>query len=163
MAEGTPLAHTLLYTHSTGGFSQIPIPDAQSEGICLLGLHDGVVYGVARQKLYRLADDAWSFVMDIQLGNDFREMVFFDNYAVIASGWNSSGAGARGGFEIVDLVNLTSRHYTTADVPLPSDSIFALETQAISETVCRLWFGTFQGLAYCDIDLTALEMTPAEK
>ncbi|MCF7946779.1 MAG: hypothetical protein K9K80_02485 [Spirochaetia bacterium] len=80
-------------------------------------------------------------------------MVIFDSYAVIASGWNTSGSGDSKGIEIINLETGISYHYTSDDIPLPSDAVFALEVQQINNDSVRLWFGTFDGIAYCDVIL----------
>ena len=76
-----------------------------------------------------------------------------DQYAFIISGWNSSGDGERSGLEVVDLQEKVSTHYTSADIPLPSEVVFAEEIQDFGNNKYRLWLGTFKGLGYCDLQL----------
>lgn len=96
-------------------------------------------------------------VSDLTLGNDFRQMVIFAGFAVIASGWNSDGQGEMGGIEMVDLKTGASRRYSTADIPLPNGAVFTIAVQHPASGSYRLWMGTYNGLAVCDISLDELD------
>jgi hypothetical protein len=80
-------------------------------------------------------------------------MVIVEDYAIIASGWNSDGPGAGNGFEILNLNSNESKFYTTQNTPLPSDTVFAVAAQKVGLSKYRIWFGTNDGLAYCTVDL----------
>ena len=90
---------------------------------------------------------------NIELGNDFRDMVIFDKFAVIASGLSSDGPGRNSGIEVIDLETMGTTYYTFPDIPLPSDSVFSLEVQDLGDETYRLWIGTFEGVAFCTIQL----------
>ena len=144
--------HTLLYSHADGSFKKIPIPDAHSEGIMMLGSDGELLYGVARQKLYKFIDNTWVEIMPLQLGNDFRDMVVFDSYIIIASGWNSNGPGKGEGVEIIDLRTRESAYYNATTIALPSSEVFALGLQTLGTSTYRIWFGTRSGIAYCELN-----------
>lgn len=145
--------HTLRYSHETNTFTKVPIADSSSEGIMYMAGNGEKLYGVARQKLFVLEGSRWVALYPILLGNDFRDMVIVENFAIIASGWNRYGAGLKAGFEIVDLLTGQSQFYSSTNIPMPSDAIFALASQQTGERHYRLWFGSNSGLAYCDITL----------
>ncbi len=111
------------------------------------------IYGAARQMLYKYSDGVWKELCNIELGNDFRDMVIFDKFAVIASGLSSDGPGRNSGIEVIDLETMDTTYYTFPDIPLPSDSVFSLEVQDLGDETYRLWIGTFEGVAFCTIQL----------
>ena len=142
----------LKYNYTTNTFSKVSLPDSNCEGIRSF-VRDGTkVYGVARQKLYVYTQGgAWESFCSIRLGNDFRGMRIADSYLFIASGWNSNGAGEHGGLEVVDLIHKTTRYYTSSDIYIPSDTIFAIEIEQRSQDNYRLWLGTMNGVANCQL------------
>jgi hypothetical protein len=148
------MPYVLRYDYGSDTFTKAYLPDGNSEGIRAFATDGNVVYGASRQKLFRYISGKWEEYCDIQLGNDFRGMKAAGNYLFIISGWNSSGDGSSGGLEVVDLEARASTHYDAEDIPLPTNAIFAIEVQKLRATDFRLWLGTFNGLAYCDLDLT---------
>jgi len=90
--------------------------------------------------------------MPLQLGNDFRDMVVFDSYIIIASGWNSNGPGKGEGVEIIDLRTRESAYYNATTIALPSSEVFALGLQTLGTSTYRIWFGTRSGIAYCELN-----------
>lgn len=148
--------HSLLYSHADGLFKKIPIPDANSEGIMMLAADDEFLYGVARQKLYKFVNNSWVEIMPLQIGNDFRDMVVFDSYIILASGWNQDGPGKGEGIEIVDLNTRESAYYNASTISLPSSEVFALGAQKLDASTYRIWFGTYSGIAYCEINTAKL-------
>lgn len=145
--------HTLQYSHENNEFTKIPTSSSNTEGIMMMATNNSTLYGVGRQQMYKLEDSQWVKLCSIHLGNDIRDLVVFDTYAIIASGWNKNGPGERGGIELVNLETLETQYYTANDIPLPSDAVFALSAQKIESGSWRLWFGTKDGLAYCDVSL----------
>lgn len=145
--------HTLRYSHANNKFTKVPITDKSSEGIMYMASDGTALYGVGRQKLFVLEDSGWVEKCPIIIGNDFRDMVIVEDYAIIASGWNSDGPGEGDGFEILNLNSGESKFYTTKNTPLPSDAVFALAAQKVGSVKYRIWFGTNDGLAYCTVNL----------
>lgn len=143
--------HTLRYSHENDTFTKIPITDSASEGIMYMASDGTNLYGAARQKLFVLEAAGWVEKCPILLGNDFKNMIIVGRYAIIASGWNSNGAGNHAGFEIVNLTSEQSKCYTSENTPLPSDTVLSLAAQKIGVSRYKLWFGTNNGLAYCTV------------
>jgi hypothetical protein len=147
----TNMNFVLKYNYATNTFTKMYLPES-SQGIRVF-VRDGTkVYGVARQKLYVYTQGGtWEYFCGIELGNDFRGMKIADNYLFVISGWNSDGAGRASGLEVVDLLNKTTRYYTSSDIYIPSDYIFAIEIEQRSQNNYRLWLGTMNGIANCQL------------
>lgn len=148
----TNMPFVLKYSYTTNTFTKVYLPDMNCEGIRAF-VRDGTkVYGVARQKIYVFTQGgSWESFCSIELGNDFRGMRIADSYLFIVSGWNSNGAGQFGGLEVVDLINKTTRYYTSSDIYIPSNTIFAIEIEQRSQNNYRLWLGTMNGVANCQL------------
>jgi hypothetical protein len=143
----TNMPFVLKYSYTTNTFTKVYLPDMNSEGIRSF-VRDGTkVYGVARQKLYVFTQGgSWESFCNISMQYDFRGMRIADSYLFIVSGWNSAG-----GMEVVDLLNKTTRLYTSADIYIPSNYIFAIEIEQRSQNNYRLWLGTMNGVANCQL------------
>jgi hypothetical protein len=147
------MPYVLRYDYGTNTFTKSYLPDGNVETI-LTFVSDGIaVYAAARQQVFRYQDGAWTKFCDMKLGNDIRGMKIAGNYLFIVSGWNSDGPGLKGGIEVVDLRTLRTTHYYSSEIPIPSNAVFALEVQNFGESNYRLWIGTFDGLAFCDLNL----------
>lgn len=148
------MPYMLKYSYGSNNFTRIDLPDANSQGIRLFATNGTELYGIARQKLYIFRDGQWDYFSDIKLGNDFRGVKILEDWMVIISGWNTSGDGLSGGVEVVNLKDKSSVHFDSSDIPIPTNAVFAIEIQDLGDNHFRLWFGTYNGLAYCDLDLT---------
>jgi hypothetical protein len=89
----------------------------------------------------------------LELGNDFRGMKIGQQHLFIVSGWNSTGAGRHGGLEVVDLIHGTTQYYDSSTIAIPADSQTAIEIVSHGNNNYRLWLGTTNGLAYCNLKL----------
>lgn len=145
------MAYVLKYSYTSDTFTKVNLPDSESQGIRAFATNGTDLYGIGRQKLFIYQKDAWYNFCDIKLGNDFREAKIIENCLLIISGWNTNGAGLSGGIEVVDLEAKTSVHYDTSQIPIPTNAVFAIEIQNLGSNHFRLWLGTFNGLAYCDL------------
>lgn len=148
----TKMPFVLKYNYTTNTFSTVNLPDSNCEGIRAFVRAGTKVYGVARQKLYVFSEGgSWESFCSVELGNDFRGMRIADSYLFIVSGWNSNGAGRASGLEVVDLINKTTRYYTSSEIYIPSNYIFAIEIEQRSQNNYRLWLGTMNGVANCQL------------
>ena len=147
------MAYVLKYSYASNTFTKVNLPDPNSQGIRVFATNGTDLYGIGRQKLFIYREGAWDYFCDIKLGNDFRGAKIVKNDMVIISGWNSNGDGLSGGIEVVNLNKKTSVHYDTSQIPIPTDAVFAIEIQDFGSNHFRLWLGTFNGLAYCNLVL----------
>jgi hypothetical protein len=143
----------LKYSYATNTFSKIYLPDNSSEGIRSFASDGSVVYGAARQKLFKYVNGTWSEFCALELGNDFRGMKIGRQHLFIVSGWNSTGDGRHGGLEVVDLIHGTTQYYDSSTIAIPADSQTAIEIVSHGNNNYRLWLGTTNGLAYCNLKL----------
>ncbi len=142
----------LKYNYTTNTFSRVALPDTDCSGIRAFASDGTTVYGIASKRLYRYINGAWEFYCPIKLGY-FTGAAIAENYLFITSGWNGGADGPSGGFELVNLKTKLSAHYGSAVNLLPTDAIFSVAIQQTGTHVYRVWFGTFKGLAYCDLTI----------
>lgn len=148
------MPYVLKYSYVSNTFTKMNLPDTNSQGIRAFSTNGTELYGIARQKLFMYQNGQWDYFCDIKLGNDFRGAKIVKDCMVIISGWNSNGDGLSGGIEVVNLKDKTSLHYDASDIPIPTNAVFAIEIQDLGDNHFRIWLGTFNGLAYCDLELT---------
>jgi len=147
------MPYVLKYSYATNTFSKIYLPDNSSEGIRSFASDGSAVYGAARQKLFKYVNGTWSEFCALELGNDFRGMKIGRQHLFIVSGWNSTGEGRHGGLEVVDLIHGTTQYYDSSTIAIPADSQTAIEIVSHGNNNYRLWLGTTNGLAYCNLRL----------
>jgi len=61
--------------------------------------------------------------------------------------------GRHGGLEVVDLIHGTTQYYDSSTIAIPADSQTAIEIVSHGNNNYRLWLGTTNGLAYCNLRL----------
>jgi hypothetical protein len=150
---GTKINYVLKYSYASNTFSKVYLPDSDSQGIRSFASDGSAIYGAARQKLYKYVNGTWSEFCALELGNDFRGMKIGQHHLFIVSGWNSSGAGRHGGLEVVDLIHKTTQYYDSSTIAIPADSLTVIEIVSHGNNNYRLWLGTTNGLAYCNLKL----------
>lgn len=143
--------HSLQYSHNSNTFTKIPVADSTSNGIMLMASNDSALYGVGPNQLYKFRNSEWVKLYPLKLRGDFRDMIIVDSYLIIASGWKTGSIGT--GIEIVNLETGETKRYTSNDIPLPTDAVLSLAAQSRGSSSVRLWFGTNDGVAYCDVSL----------
>ena len=149
----TKMSYVLKYSYASNTFSKVYLPDSNCEGIRSFASDGSAIYGAARQKLFKYVNGAWSEFCSIEMGNDFRGMKIGQHHLFIVSGWNSNGAGQGGGLEVVDLIHKTTQYYDSSTIAIPADSLTAIEIVSHGNNNYRLWLGTTNGLAYCNLKL----------
>jgi len=149
----TKMPYVLKYSYASNTFSKVYLPDGDCEGIRSFASDGSAIYGAARQKLYKYVNGTWSEFCAIEMGNDFRGMKIGQRHLFIVSGWNSTGAGQGGGLEVVDLIHKTTQYYDSNTIAIPADSLTAIEIVSHGNNNYRLWLGTTNGLAYCNLKL----------
>jgi hypothetical protein len=147
------MPYVLKYNYTSNTLSKIYLSDSNSEGIRSFASDGSAIYGSARQKLFKYGNGTWSEFCVIELGNDFRGMKIGQHHLFIVSGWNSNGAGRHGGLEVVDLIHGTTQYYDSSTIAIPADSLTAVEIVSHGNNNYRLWLGTTNGLAYCNLKL----------
>jgi hypothetical protein len=147
------MPYVLKYSYATNAFSKVSLPDNSSEGIRSFASDGSAVYGAARQKLFKYINGTWSEFCSIEMGNDFRGMKIGQHHLFIISGWNSNGLGRHGGLEVVDLIHRTTQYYDSTTIAIPADSLTSVEIVSHGNNNYRLWLGTTNGLAYCNLKL----------
>jgi len=147
------MPYVLKYNYAANTFSKVYLPDSNSEGIRSFASDGSAVYGAARQKLFKYVNGTWSEFCAIEMGNDFRGMKIGQHHLFIVSGWNSNGLGRHGGLEVVDLIHRTTQYYDSNTIAIPADSQTAIEIVSHGNNNYRLWLGTTNGLAYCNLKL----------
>jgi hypothetical protein len=141
--------HTLEYSHTYKIFKKIFIPNSDSKGIKLMASDGSTLYGIAEHQMYKLENSQWVKNFPLKLRGDFRDMIIVDSYAIIGSGWRAGDPG----IEIINLETGMSKRYNADIIPLPTDAVLSLAAQRINSNSMKIWFGTNDGLAYCDVSL----------
>jgi len=139
----------LKYSYAANTFSKVNLPDGGSEGIRAFATDGTDVYGIADRKLFKYSGGAWTEFCALTLSDaDIRGAKIGRHHLFIIAGWNSEG-----GLEVVDLIHKTTKYYNSSTIAIPTDSLTAIEIVSHGNNNYRLWLGTTNGLAYCNLKL----------
>lgn len=146
---------TYKYSYDDDKFSKVPIDDPDSMGIVRMATsNEGTLYGAAPNKMFVFDGEKWVDKYKLQLSGGITDMVIIDNkYAVIGAASYQTGATTYSGFEILNLSTGDTKYFNSYTTPLPFDMVTALSVQKLSSTKFRIWFGTRNGVAYCEVTM----------